>query len=64
MKTEKARERYRNLSKEEKENDNMVVNVTKISQKIKKINWLSMKKILQNEKKTRFIIIRNYYFKK
>ena len=27
----KARERYQNLSKEEKKSDNMVVNVTKIS---------------------------------
>ena len=34
----KARERYQNLSKQEKGNksDNMVVNVTKISQKMKK----------------------------
>ena len=34
----KARERYKNLSKEEKRNksDNMIVNVTKISQKMKK----------------------------
>ena len=33
----KAHERYQNLSKEEKEkNDNMFVNVTKISQKMKK----------------------------
>ena len=40
----KARERYQNLSKEEKESNNTVVNVTKISQKIKKINWLSIEK--------------------
>ena len=41
----KALERYENLSKEEKEkNHNMVVNVTKISQKMKKRNWLSIDK--------------------
>ena len=41
----KALERYQNLSKEEKEkNHNMVVNVTKISQKMKKRNWLSIDK--------------------
>ena len=38
----KARERYQNLSKEKKKKSNtMVVNVTKIPQKLKKINWLS-----------------------
>ena len=41
----KAREIYQNLSKEEKKKSyNMVVNVTKISQKMKKINWLSTEK--------------------
>ena len=41
----KARERYQNLSQEEKQkSDNMVVNVKKISQKMKKINWLSIEK--------------------
>ena len=41
----KALERYQNLSKEEKEkNHNMVVNVTKISQNMKKRNWLSIDK--------------------
>ena len=41
----KALERYQNLSKEEKEkNHNMVVKVTKISQKMKKRNWLSIDK--------------------
>ena len=41
----KALERYQSLSKEEKEkNHNMVVNVTKISQKMKKRNWLSIDK--------------------
>ena len=34
------------LGKKKKKNDNMVVNVTKISQKIKIINWLSIEKIL------------------
>ena len=38
----KAREKYQNLSKEEKKNYNMIVNITKISQKMKKINWLSI----------------------
>ena len=33
------REKYQNLSKEDKKNDNMVVNIRKISQKMKKINW-------------------------
>ena len=41
----KASERYQNLSKEEQEeSDNMVMNVTKISQKMKKINWLNIEK--------------------
>ena len=41
----KARERYQNLSQEEKQkSDDMVVNVKKISQKMKKINWLSIEK--------------------
>ena len=39
----KARERYQNLSIEEKEkSDNMIVNITKISQTIKKVNLLSI----------------------
>ena len=43
----KAPERYQNLSKEEKEkNDDIVVNVTKISQIMNKINWLSTEKVL------------------
>ena len=29
----------------------MVVNITKISQKMQKKNWLNLEKILQNEKK-------------
>ena len=43
----KARERYQNLSKEKKKkSDTMVVNVTKIPQKLKKINWLGKEKKL------------------
>ena len=34
------------LKKKKKKSDNMVVNVTKISQKIEKINWVSIEKIL------------------
>ena len=42
-----ARERYQNLSKEEnKKSNNMVVNVTKIAQKLKKKGLLSVEKIL------------------
>ena len=41
----KAHERYQIfLKKKKKKSNNMVVNVTKISQKIKKINWLSKEK--------------------
>ena len=32
------------LKKKKKKSDNMVVNVTKISQKMEKVNWLSIKK--------------------
>ena len=32
------------LKKKKKKSNNMVVNVTKISQKMKKINWLSTEK--------------------
>ena len=32
------------LKKQKKKSNNMVVNVTKISQKMKKINWLSTEK--------------------
>ena len=43
----KACERYQNLSKEEKEkNNNMVVNVTKISQRMKNKSLFSIEKIL------------------
>ena len=38
-------ERYQNLSKEEKEKiNNMILNVTKISQEMKKVNFLSKEK--------------------
>ena len=43
----KAHERYQNLSKEEKEKrGKMVMNVIKISQKMKKINWLGIEKYI------------------
>ena len=38
------------LKKKKKKSNNMVVNVTKIPQNMKKINWLSIEKILSNEK--------------
>ena len=41
----KTIERYQNLSKEEKEKiNNMILNVTKISQEMKKVNFLSKEK--------------------
>ena len=41
----KACERYQILSKEEKgKSVNMIVNITKVSQKMKKIYWLSIEK--------------------
>ena len=39
----------------------MVVNVTKIPQKLKKINWLGKEKKLQNEKKRSIIVARKYF---
>ena len=49
----KAREKYQNLSKKKKEkSDNMVVNITKISKKMKKINWLSIEKDIIKLEKT------------
>ena len=45
--TKKALERYQNLSKEKKEKKRQYgQNVTKISQKMKKVNWLSLEKII------------------
>ena len=56
---------YQNLPKEEKKTtDNMVVNVAKIYHKMKNKNLLSIKKILQNEKKCLIIILKTCYFKK
>ena len=46
-KKKKARERYQTLSKEEKEkSNNMVVSVTKISQKIKSKSLLSIETLI------------------
>ena len=36
------------LRKKKKKSNNMVVNVTKISQKIKKVSWLSLEKDIKN----------------
>ena len=41
---ERPRERYQNLSKEGKKSNNIVVNVTKISQKMKNRSLLSIEK--------------------
>ena len=41
----------------------MIMNVTKISQKMKNKSLLSIEKKLQNEKKHPFIIIKNTCFK-
>ena len=43
--------------------DNMVVNIIKIYLKMKKTSFLSIEKILRNEKKHLTIIIKNFYFK-
>ena len=54
----KARERYQDLFKEEEEekkNNNMVVNVTKIFQRIKSKSLLSIgKKIIELEKNSKY----------
>ena len=34
------------LKKKKKKSDNIVINVTKIFQKMKKINWLSIEKVI------------------
>ena len=62
----KACEIHQSRSKEKKieKIDNMVVNDTKIYQEMKNKNFLSIKKILKNQKKCPIVIIRNYYFKK
>ena len=36
------------LRKKKKKSNNMAVNVTKISQKIKKVSWLSLEKDIKN----------------
>ena len=49
--TKKDYERYENLSKEEKKSNNMVVNATKISQKMKNRSLLGIvKSIIEWEK--------------
>ena len=54
----KACERYQNISEEKKEKrNNMVVSITKISQKVKKTNWLSIEKNIKCEKMSYY----NYY---
>ena len=51
------------LKKKKKKSNNMVVNDVKIYQKMKNKGFLSIEKILFNEKNNLIIIIRNYYFK-
>ena len=51
------------LKKKKKKRDNMVANVTKISQKMKKKSLLTIEKIY-NEKKCLFIITKNIFLKK
>ena len=61
-KYKKASKRYQNLSKEEKhKNDNVVVSVTKIFQKMKSKSLLSIEKNIINEKICFIIIIRKYF---
>ena len=49
----KVREKYQNLSKEEKETkQHMIVNVTNISQNMKKRNWLSIERNIMEREKT------------
>ena len=58
----KARERYQNLSKEEKEkSSNMVVNITKISQKMKNKSLLSIEKKYRRMRK---ILIKKFEISK
>ena len=50
--TKKARERYQNLSKDKKgEREKMIVNATKISEKMKSRGLLSIEKIIIESKK-------------
>ena len=56
------KERYQSLSKEEKEkSDNMVVNVTKTSQKVKKINWLSIETNITEWEKIIYYNYKKYF---
>ena len=50
----KACKRYQNFSRDEKEkkSNNMAVNLTKISQKMKNISWLSIEKNTIEQEKT------------
>ena len=51
------------LRKKKKKSDNMIVNDTKISQKMKKISWLNIKKQYYGMKEKRLIIIiKNYSY--
>ena len=61
----KAPERYQNLSKEEKEkSSNMVVNVTKISQKMKNKSLLSIEKKYRRMRKILIKKFKNSKLKK
>ena len=52
------------LRKKKKKSSNMVVNVTKISQKMKNKSLLSVeKKYYRLRKHALFIVMKNYYFK-
>ena len=52
------------LKKKKKKSNNMVMNVTKISQKMKNKSLLSIEKNIIELKKCQIILIRDYYFKK
>ena len=49
------------LKKKKNKSGNMVVKDTKIFEKMKNKSWLSIEKILQNEKKRFIKIIENYF---
>ena len=55
--------RYQNLSKEEKENDNMILNITKISQRIKSKSLLSTEKFFIESEKSNDLEILKVYIK-
>ena len=50
--------------KKKKKSDNIVVNVTKISQKMKTKSWLNIEKKHRMRKKRFVLIMKNYYLKK